>query len=76
MQKRTDWFGGEPNIQQEPKRPVLSRWICPQDGCGGEMKFNGMTWPMNPPGYHHTCDKCGFTAALSGRHYPTIEYVE
>ncbi len=70
------WFKGEPNIEQTPRVPVHSRWLCPQDDCDGEMVANGATWPMNPPGNHHTCDKCGFTAAISGQSYPTIEYKE
>lgn len=67
------WFTGEPELRRQRKIPVEVRWICPHDGCGGEMKLNGSVWPMSNPGYHHTCDKCGFTAAVHAR-YPRIEY--
>lgn len=65
------WFLGKPNIVKTYKL-WTAKWICPIEGCFGEMIFNGAIWPMSPPGYHHTCDKCGFTAALSGRKYPGI----
>ncbi len=50
--------------------PVNLRWLCPIDNCGGEMKYAGWQWPVNPAGNHHTCDKCGFTAAVRGERYP------
>jgi len=40
----------------------------------GEMKFNGYTWPANPEGYHHTCNKCGVTKAIRSRKYPMARY--
>lgn len=68
------WFKGEANIVSKVVVSIEEKWICPIAGCGGEMEFNGMTWPCNPPGFHHTCDICGFTAAISGKRYPTIVY--
>lgn len=70
------WFNGEPNLTRERLVPVMVRWICPMDGCGGEMKPAGFTWPMSPPGNHHKCTGCGFMAALRGKCYPAIEYEE
>jgi hypothetical protein len=67
------WFNGEPAITETPMVPVQLRWLCPIDDCGGEMKFNGMVWPTGQPGYHHSCDKCGFTAAVHGK-FPRVEY--
>lgn len=66
------WFAGEPTIERAPVRPVMLRWRCPIDG--GEMVSAGWTWPTFEPGYHHTCDRCGFTAALSGQRFPRVEY--
>lgn len=69
------WFNAEPKLEERRMVPVQQRWMCPIDVCGGEMKFNGMTWPTGNPGYHHTCDKCGFTAAIHGAKYPRMAYV-
>ena len=68
------WFNSEPKITERVMVPVEEHWSCPVENCDGEMKFNGMTWPTGNPGYHHTCDKCGFTAAISGKRYPRIAY--
>jgi hypothetical protein len=68
------WFNGEPNVTRDAMIPVRLRWLCPIESCGGEMIFNGMTWPTGDPGYHHTCNKCEFTAAVHGRRYPSIAY--
>jgi hypothetical protein len=70
------WFKGEPKITTKRMYPVQARWLCPIEGCDGEMKYAGWTWPVNPPGYHHTCHVCGFTAAIHGKKYPCTEYVE
>lgn len=71
------WFKGEPQITRRVMRPVQERWLCPHDGCDGEMLSSGWNWPTNPPGYHHTCTVCGFTAApMSGQHFPRITYEE
>lgn len=69
------WFHGEPMITKRQVTPVRASWLCPTE-CGGYMVFNGMTWPTGDPGYHHTCDQCGFTAAIHGHRYPEIQYVE
>lgn len=64
------WFNQEPEIVERPVRTFEQRWLCPMDECSGQMVYNGMSWPMNPPGYHHTCSECGFTAAIHGKRYP------
>lgn len=56
------WFRPEPNI-------VEGRWRCPHNDCDGYMISNGSVWPMNPPGYHHSCTACGFTAAIKEKIY-------
>lgn len=70
------WFNVEPRIEEKRMVPVQQRWLCPIEECEGEMVFNGMTWPTGDPGYHHTCSKCGFTAAIRGATYPQVVHVE
>lgn len=69
-----EWHSGEPKIREEPVRPVRERWMCPKEGCVGEMVFNGTTWMTCDPGYHHTCSECGHTAAVRGATYPRVVY--
>ena len=64
------WFNEEPKIEVTPVQAVMERWYCPIDGCDGQMKYTGMTWPTGDPGYHHKCDICDFTAAIQGAKYP------
>ena len=70
----TRWFNGEPTLSESPVQTIRQRWICPMSDCGGEMVFNGFTWPTGNPGYHHTCNKCAFTAAVHGVKYPRVTY--
>lgn len=65
------WFNGTPDVKEVQLIPYQQHWNCPTE-CGGEMHFNGMTWPTGTPGYHHTCDKCGYTAAARGEKYPRV----
>lgn len=49
------------------------------DECDGEMKFNGKVWAATsttPVGFHHTCEKCGFTAAVPNVRFPYVDYEE
>lgn len=69
------WFTGEPTFQDEPRVPVYRRWVCPQEGCGGEMVFSGASWMTVPPGHQHICDRCGFGAVLKNT-YPKIVFLE
>jgi len=69
------WFDGDPEISQTPVKTVREQWICPKKGCGGEMIFNGMSWPTSTPGYHHTCNTCEYTTAVRGVRYPRITHV-
>ncbi len=65
------WFNGEPAIERVQVDTFVERWRCPLDGCGGEMHPNGFVWSTNPPGIHHTCDACGFTAVpRAGARFP------
>lgn len=58
------WFNQEPKVKRIEVKTFRETWMCPCDGCSGEMTFNGMTWPTGDPGYHHTCSICEFTAAV------------
>lgn len=64
------WFNAEPNVTAEPVETFIERWRCPVAGCAGEMRYAGYSWMTNPPGNHHTCTACKFTAALRGETYP------
>jgi len=68
------WFNGKPRVVGAEVKTVRERWLCPLEGCSGEMVSTGMMWPTGPGGYHHTCTECGLTAALSGVEYPRIVY--
>jgi hypothetical protein len=70
------WFKGEPTVREKVMVPVRQEWACPVEGCNGSMVFNGFTWPTGTPGYHHTCDKCEFTAAARGERFPRTIYRE
>ena len=69
------WFNREPVLTNEEMVPVRQTWICPT--CGeGEMIASRGAWLTNPPGHHHECTKCKFTAALrNGAKYPSITYI-
>lgn len=64
------WFTGEPATTRQRVHTYVERWPCPVEDCAGEMVFNGASWGTNPPGCHHTCTACGFTAATRGVTYP------
>ena len=69
------WFNQNPNVSRKEVKTFREIWTCPIDGCEGEMVFNGLIWPTGQPGYHHTCKKCGFTAAIHDK-FPRIEIVD
>jgi len=71
-----EWYRGEPEIESRKVYPVREVWKCPKSDCDGEMEFNGASWPTADPGYHHTCTKCGYTAAIHGKGFPRINYKE
>lgn len=64
------WFNGKPEVSERLVQTYEQRWLCPVKPCDGEMQFSGMVWPTGDPGYHHTCSKCGFKAAVCGGMYP------
>lgn len=66
------WWGEqEPTFIKTELVPVKIELQCPK--CKeGTMDFNGAGWPGEPPAFHHTCTKCGYTAALPGAQFPTI----
>lgn len=72
----SEWFNDEPKIARKEVRTFIERWMCPQENCEGEMRDAGFSWSTNPPGYHHTCNKCGYTAAMSGKRYPRTIHEE
>ena len=59
------WFKGEPTVTERLVQTYEQLWMCPVTPCDGEMRYTGRYWPTGTPGYHHTCNKCGFTAAVS-----------
>lgn len=65
------WFNQEPEVRRTEVKTFREEWMCPCDGCPGEMTFNGMSWPTGGPRYHHTCHVCGFTAAVHAN-YPRV----
>ena len=71
------WFKGEPQVTETRVVAYQQRWQCPHEDCPGEMIHNGRSWPDTPvPGYHHTCNNCGFTAAIYGIKYPRVVHRE
>jgi hypothetical protein len=73
------WFNREPIVRTSRVRPVGYHWDCPMDGCEGEMRYTGREWPGSggsPPGCHHKCTKCGFTAAIRMRRFPYVDHEE
>ena len=65
------WFNAEPEIEEVEVKAFRQEWLCPKEDCSGKMVSNGYSWPMNPPGYHHTCTECQFTAApRDGQRFP------
>lgn len=66
------WFNQVPTLGErvDKQNRLLITWLCPMDGCNGEMKSTGKRWLSSPPGFHHACTKCGFQAALEGVEYP------
>ncbi len=71
-----EWYNNEPNIEKTPVVPVSEKWLCAQKNCDGAMVYNGTSWPTGTPGYHHTCDECGYTTVLRGKRYPRITHIK
>lgn len=69
------WLDGDPEDHERRVEVKTYRvsLICPECKTG-EMFPNGMEWLTAPPGVHHTCDNCGITRAVQGRHYPMTVY--
>lgn len=57
------WFNRAPVTREVPVVSVEVHWPCPVAPCEGEMIYAGWDWPTGDPGYHHKCNRCGFTAA-------------
>lgn len=64
------WFNQKPATIRKEVRTYLETWPCPIAGCTGEMEDDGFRWSVSPPGIHHTCTVCDFTAAIRGESYP------
>lgn len=71
-----EWFFAEPALESKPMRPVRVGWLCPTEGCAGEMVATGVNWPMNSVGYHHKCTVCNNILAIQGKTFPRIEYAD
>lgn len=71
----SEYFHGEPDIKRVPVTTVRATWICPKEGCGGEMIATGLYQATNPPAFVHVCNKCHTHLLLDGKRFPSIEYV-
>lgn len=58
------WFYGAPTVVINEAGQMT--WICPVEGCGGEMEDTGEIWMSGDPGFHHQCNSCSFKAAITG----------
>lgn len=67
-----EWYSGKKEVKRFEVRVFEEHWMCPKEGCEGEMIPNGMVWPTGDPGIHHTCTKCKYTAAIHGRYPRTV----
>lgn len=74
--ERPEWFAGLPATKVSPVLTRREIWPCPQSDCPGTMEYNGFQWPVNPPGYHHTCSACGYTVVTNAGAFPRIIHVE
>ena len=71
----TSWYPGKPKVIETNVRVVQVNCECPTEGCKGNLVADGSYWPVNPAGYHHDCNVCGSSWAISGETYPRYEYV-
>jgi hypothetical protein len=72
-----EWHNGEVVTKRVEVKTFHEVWICPQDGCDGEMQYNGYSWSCYPEGHHHTCTKCGFTSVPhEGMMFPRQVFVK
>lgn len=65
------WYSGEVKTRDDGQ-PVTRHWMCPEEGCEGEMKSTGTMWPTGSPGYHHRCTVCGVGYAIHNQRFPRI----
>ncbi len=69
----TEWFKGELGPLEKSTEVSTYRVVLTCPKCGeGKMRFNGMTWPTAPPGYHHQCTKCEYICVIRGHQYPEL----
>jgi len=62
----------EPRIARAPVQPIRERWLCPVEGCAGEMKMSGFSKTIVRRSAHR-CDQCG-NVAYAKHSYPRIVY--
>jgi hypothetical protein len=61
-------------FRDEPVTPVWRHWLCPKDGCDGEMKSTGHGLTTLSTSWQHRCTKCQHEA-LAGANYPRVAYL-
>jgi hypothetical protein len=61
-------------FRDDPVTPVLRRWVCGQEGCGGEMKSTREGFTTLHTEWRHRCDACG-REEWSQISYPRIAYL-
>lgn len=66
-----EWFPGTPEVVRMAIRTFHEYWKCPQDGCGGEMRYSGLVWIHHGQESQHKCDTCGYKAVIRGQ-YPRV----
>lgn len=64
----------ELKFRDEPVTPVYRHWLCPQDGCDGEMLGTGHGFATNRTSWEHKCGKCAHEQWAED-HYPKITYL-
>lgn len=63
--------GGDKKFRDEPVVPVFRHWLCPCEGCEGEMISTGYGLSTATTEWQHRCNKCSHKAWA--RHsYPTV----
>ena len=65
------YVADEPMLKRVEMRTFEEHWVCPVEGCGGDMVYAKYVQPLGErPAYHHKCDKCGHVAAVILKQYP------
>jgi hypothetical protein len=61
-------------FKDDDVKTVYRHWLCPKDGCDGEMVGTGHGMSTNRTHWQHRCDKCGYEEWAT-RSYPDIVHI-